>query len=130
MCTILHIRYLLINSCLQALHSANISNIFFSLKILIRSISKLHKFFHFIYFISFYLMLSLNGLWATHWSWLINAKYYWYIFFAINFFILNLSCSFKNIVHSISLRFFFLLNLYLVIKKTKFTFPNLLFFSI
>jgi len=130
MCSILHVRDLLINSSLQALHSANISNISLTLKILIRSTSKFHKIFHFINFISFNLMFPLNRLGAAHWSWLIDAKYNWNIFFTINFFILNLSCSFKNVIYSFILRFFLIFNLYLVFKKTKFTFPNLFIFSI
>ena len=130
MSSILHISNLLVDSSLETLHSAHISNISFSLQILIRSISEFHKFFQLFNFISFYLMFALYRLWTAHWTWLVNTKYNWYIFFPINLFILNLCSCFKNIVHSFILWFFLIFNRYFIVKITKFTFPILIILTI
>lgn len=130
MSSILHIRDLLVYCGLKTLHSAHISNISLSLQILIGSISKFHKFLQLIDFVSFKLMFALYRLRTAHWSWLINTENNWYVFFTVNFFILDLSRSFKDIVYSFTLRFFFIFKRYLVIEKTKFTFPILFVLAI
>ena len=75
-------------------------------------------------------MFTLDRLRTTHWTWLINTENDRYIFFTINFFILNLCSCLQNIIDSFALRLLFIFNLNIIFKVTKFTFPNLLFFII
>ena len=125
--SISHVDDLLVDSCLQALHAAYISDLFFLVrKKLLRSIWKFHKFLHFSCLITFELKFTLNWLRRTHWSWLINTKNDRNFFFAHYFFVLNLCSSLYDIIDSFTLWFFFLFQMYFIINQTKLTGPCLL----
>lgn len=97
---------------------------------MIRSIAKLFKFIELIFLITLYIDFSLDRCWNTHWTRIVYTKNNTYIFGALLFLILNLSCCFNYIIGCLSLWFFFLIKINLIFCITKFASPDLLFISI
>jgi len=131
--SISHVDNLLFNGCLQALHSTDVSNILLLMSHeLIRTITEFHKILHLFGFVSLDLELALNWLRAAHGPTHIDAEHNRDFFISKDLGILNLGCSFDDVVDLIALWLLLFFNVNLVFLVAEFTLPDhlLSFFSL